>query len=231
MARGRTPPSAPSLPIRSATSAARCPQMPLTPTRQASPGSRRLSRAVSSAACPEPLTASVRLFLVWNMYWMPCLMSSMIWRRAACRSGPGPWPPAARWRPRGLSAAPDGPPGTSPSACGRSSAAPQPPAPVGPGWRGRAPAGAGWAPTGVSAGPPGGRPAAGARPWSAPSLPPCSLRNVPAEVSARGASPSCPAPAQRGSLTPRQCLACVSGPDSRGVEPSVGEEEPSEPSP
>lgn len=41
---------------------------------------------------------------------------------------------------------------------------------------------------------------------------------------------SCPAPAQHGSLTPRQCLACVSGPDSRGVEPSVGEEEPSEPS-
>ena len=54
--RGHTPPPR-LLPMRSAMSWARCPQMPLTPTRKESPGSSRLNRAASRAQCPDPTLA------------------------------------------------------------------------------------------------------------------------------------------------------------------------------
>lgn len=98
---GRPSPLPRLLPMRSPMSWARCPQTPLTPTRKESCGSRRLDRAASRAQCPEPLMASVRAFLVWKAYWMPCLISSMIWGRGARGSGAAPLPAPARTPLRG----------------------------------------------------------------------------------------------------------------------------------
>lgn len=67
------------LPILSAISAARSPQMPLTAVRTLSPASTALKRAHSIAVWPVPLTAKVIMFRVWNMYWIPLLMSFIIW--------------------------------------------------------------------------------------------------------------------------------------------------------
>lgn len=130
---------------------------------------------------------------------------------------------ASRPAPRSGAAAPGGPPGTSPCACGRSSAGPRPPGPAVAGCRARAPAAACWARTGACAGPPAGPPAAGARPWSAPNRPP-GAPGPHWPRSARGAFPGGPCagrgvrgeararPATRLSryLTPceRLCRAC-----------------------
>lgn len=70
------------LPILSAISATRSPQMPLMATRTLSPGSTVLNTAHSMAACPEPLMAKVMLFCVWKAYWIPFLMSFMICKTA-----------------------------------------------------------------------------------------------------------------------------------------------------
>lgn len=68
-----------ALPILSAMSAARSPHMPLTADSTLSPGSTVLKMAHSMAVWPVPLTARVMLFWVWNMYWIPLLMSFIIW--------------------------------------------------------------------------------------------------------------------------------------------------------
>lgn len=52
------------VPILSAISATRSPQIPLTATSTLSPGSTALKTAHSMAACPEPLIAIVMLFSV-----------------------------------------------------------------------------------------------------------------------------------------------------------------------
>lgn len=69
------------IPILSAISAARSPQIPLMAIRTLSPGSTVLKMAHSMAVWPEPLTAIVMLFCVWKAYWIPFLMSFIIWRR------------------------------------------------------------------------------------------------------------------------------------------------------
>lgn len=66
------------LPILSAISAARSPQIPLTAVRTLSPASTALKMAHSIAVWPVPLTAKVIMFRVWNMYWIPLLMSLII---------------------------------------------------------------------------------------------------------------------------------------------------------
>lgn len=66
------------LPILSAISATRSPQIPLMAMSTLSPGSTVLNTAHSIAACPEPLIAIVMLFSVWKAYWIPFLMSFMI---------------------------------------------------------------------------------------------------------------------------------------------------------
>lgn len=66
-------------PILSAISATRSPQIPLMATSTFSPGSTVLNTAHSMAAWPEPLMQIVMLFSVWKAYWMPFLMSFMIW--------------------------------------------------------------------------------------------------------------------------------------------------------
>lgn len=66
------------LPILSAISAARSPQMPLTAVSTLSPASTVLKMAHSIAVWPVPLTAKVITFWVWNKYWIPLLMSLII---------------------------------------------------------------------------------------------------------------------------------------------------------
>lgn len=66
------------LPILSAISAARSPQMPLTAVSTLSPASTVLKMAHSIAVWPVPLTAKVITFWVWNKYWIPLLMSFII---------------------------------------------------------------------------------------------------------------------------------------------------------
>lgn len=67
------------LPILSAISAARSPQMPLTAVKTLSPASTALKMAHSIAVWPVPLTAKVIVFRVWNKYWIPSLMSFITW--------------------------------------------------------------------------------------------------------------------------------------------------------
>lgn len=74
---GPSPPT-PDSPTLSAMSAARSPQMPLTAIKTLSPASTALKMAHSMAVWPVPLMAKVMWLRVWNMYWMPLLISSMI---------------------------------------------------------------------------------------------------------------------------------------------------------
>ena len=79
------------IPHLSATSCALIPQMPFFSTSTLSPGSTTFTMAASKPACPVPLMAIVRLFVVWNAYCRPALISSMIDRHSGWR-----WPTNGR---------------------------------------------------------------------------------------------------------------------------------------
>ena len=63
------------------------PQIPLQATNNVSPGSQAFVIKHSIAPCPVAESAIVIVFCVWKRYWMPTLISSIIWQKSGWR-----WP-------------------------------------------------------------------------------------------------------------------------------------------